>query len=126
MINIHKNQKKKLLSFHLFFVFEEKNHGTMSFYDPLYHISQYYGIHSTQTERISVFIFFRKFFVLINRKSIILWDYSRLKINLSSLVLIHLCHLTNFYMHPDDNFFNKSNACKISSKIGLFLINMSK
>ena len=34
MINIHKNQKKKLLSFHLFFVFEEKNHGTMSFMTP--------------------------------------------------------------------------------------------
>ena len=44
---------------------------------------------------------------LINGKSLRFGDCSRFKINLLSKLLIHLCHLHNFYMHSDDNFLMK-------------------
>ena len=46
---------------------------------------------------------------LINGKSLSFEDHSRLKINLSSYVLIHLCcHLSNFHRNSNDNFLTKA------------------
>ena len=62
-INIHKN-KKKLLYFYAFFVFEEKNHGTLSVKTPSIIYFNFMGFMQSKLKELQLsFSFFILFFV---------------------------------------------------------------
>ena len=62
-INIHKN-KKKLLYFYPFFVFEEKNHGTLSVKTPSIIYFNFMGFMQSKLKELQLsFSFFILFFV---------------------------------------------------------------